>query len=162
MKANFVTLLLIFIAYLSYKANVQKSNDDRDRDHDKELLAQARTSLQWAYNALTDDGATIPPRADRLNWLTSARHLLRTKTLADRIKNSTYRTIYDEIEEYWRGKFYGALSHDALRLWTYYADEAKPHWPEKIEITSALIIIDFLNWKKGAPDPTDAADRHES
>ena len=156
-----LTLVSIVIAYSSYKANVQKLSEDRARDRDKELLAQTQKSLEWAYAVLTADGKTIPPEPDRLNWLTAARHLLRAKKLAGRIEDSTYRTVYEEIEEYWRQMFYAALSHERLRSWTYYADQTKPEWPEKIEITSALVIVDFSNWKEGTPDPTDEVDRDD-
>jgi len=157
---SILTLVSIGIAYLTYKANARKQNDDRIRDRDKELLDQAQKSMQWAYEALTDDGKNNPPIADRLNWLTSARHLLRAKKLADRIEHQTYRVIYDEIEEYWRHRFYVLLSHESLRKWTYYADQGRPDHPENIEVTSALVIIDFSNWKEGVPDPTNEVDRN--
>lgn len=154
-----LTLVSIVIAYRGYKTNVQKLSEDKVRDRDKELLAQTQKSLEWAYAVLTDDGKTIPPKPDRLNWLTAARHLLRAKKLAGRIEYATYRTVYEEVEEYWRQKFHAALSHPHLRNWTYYADRTKPEWPENIEITSALVIVDFSNWKEGTPDPTDEVDR---
>lgn len=154
-----LTLASAVIAYLAYRANVRKQNDDRIRERDKELLLQTQKSMEWAYAALTEDGKNNPPEADRLNWLTAARHLLRAKKLASKIENSTYRTLHDEIEEYWRHKFYLALSHESLRKWLYYADHKHPNWPENIEIDSALVVIDFSNWKNGVPDPTDEVDR---
>lgn len=149
----------IIVAYLAYRANLTKIEEDRVRDRDKELLAQVKNSFEWAYNVLTDEATHIPPDANRLNWLTCARHLLRAEKLVKQISNPTYKTVYAEIEEYWRHKFYMALSHDSLRNWSYYADSAKPEWPENIEISSALVVVDFSNWKKGAVDPTDDVDR---
>lgn len=153
------TLTSIIIAYRSYRANLTKQNDDRIRERDKELLLQVQKSFQWAYDVLTNEGKEVPPKANRLNWLTSARHLLRARRIADQISSETYRTVFEEIEEYWRHKFYIALSYEQLRSWTYYADQSNLSWPENIEISSALVILDFSNWKEGAPDPLKEIDR---
>jgi hypothetical protein len=149
----------IVIAFCAYRTNLKKIGEDRIRDKDKELLAQIKNSFEWAFGALTNDAKCIPPEPDRINWLTSARHLLRAEKLIKSIENQTYKIICAEVEEYWRHKFYMALSNDRLRSWDYYADTKRPDWPENIEISSALVIIDFSNWKEGAIDPTDAVDR---
>lgn len=156
-----LTLVSIVIAYLSYRANLKKLNDDRVRERDKELVAQVQKSLQWAHDVLTENGNNVPPRPDRLNWLTAARHLLRAQKIAAQISSETYNTIYAEIEEYWRHRFYIALSHDSLRNRAYFSDKDNPAWPENIEVSSALVIVDFSNWKKDAPDPTDSVDRED-
>jgi hypothetical protein len=158
---NVATFASIVIAYLAYRANLKKIAEDRVRDRDKELLAQVQKSLEWAYNVLTDESERTPPKPNRLNWLTCARHLFRGRKLADQIASPTYRTVYAEVEEYWRHKFYIALSHEELRNWTYFADASEPDWPENIEISSALVIVDFSNWKQGTIDPTDEVD-HEA
>lgn len=154
-----LTLVSIGIAYLAYRTNLQKQREDRVRDSDKELLAQAQKSLQWAYDVLTEQGEHIPPRADRLNWLTSARHLLRQKKIAKRITSETYRIVYAEVEEYWRHRFYTALDHPSLLSRGYFANLENPHWPENLEISSALVIVDFSGWNKANADPTDEVDR---
>lgn len=153
------TLISIVIAYRAYRSNVKKHEEDRVRERDKELVMQFKNSLHWAYDVLTNEGREIPPKPDRINWLTSARHLLRAIDIKQEITSPTYRTIADEFEEYWRNKFYFALSDDVLRKWTYFADQSNPEWPENIEISSALVIIDFSNWKTDAVDPTDNVDR---
>ncbi len=156
---SFATFGSIVVAYLAYKANLAKIEEDRVRDRDKELLAQVKNSFAWAYDVLTDAAKHNPPEASRLNWLTCARHLLRAEKLVKQISSPTYRTVYAEIEEYWRHKFYMTLSHNSLRSWSYYANAAQPEWPENIEISSALVIVDFSNWKTGTTDPTDDVDR---
>ena len=156
---SLLTLVSITLAYLGYQANLKKVNDDRERDRDKELVMQFQKSLGWAYDVLTDEGNSVPPKADRIKWLTSARHVLRAKRLQEQIKGDTYRTVADELEEFWRYKFYVALANDELRKWTYFANTNNPEWPENIEISSALVVIDFSNWKHDASDPTDAVDR---
>lgn len=122
---SFATFVSIIVAYLAYKANLTKVEEDRARDRDKELLTQARSSFEWAYAILTDESTHIPPEANRLNWLTCARHLLRPEKLVNQISSSTYKTVCAEIEEYWRHKFYMALSHDSLCSWTYFSDTAR-------------------------------------
>lgn len=154
-----LTLISISIALLTYRANLKKIRDDKDRERDKEYVSQFQRSLEWSFNSLTDDGRSIPPKADRLNWLTASRHILRAKNIGSQITHPTYKTIAEEVEEYWRHKFYLALSDPALRDWHYFIDRDKPAWPENIEITSALVIVDFSNWKQGAIDPTDSVDR---
>lgn len=139
--------------------NLQKQQEDRIRDADKELLLQAQKSLEWAYQSLTDDGMNTPPKSDRLNWLTCARHLLRHQKLADRIISETYRLVHAEHEEYWRHKFYLAMDHNALASTGYFSTGVAEPWPEKIEISSALVVVDFANWPKGQLDPTDEVNR---
>ncbi|WP_157598767.1 hypothetical protein [Rhodanobacter sp. Root561] len=154
-----LTFVSIIIALLAYMANRKKIDEDRERERDKEYASQFQKSLEWSYNALTDSGQHIPPAADRLNWLTAARHILRAKKIQAQIAYPTYRTISDEIEEHWRHKFYLALSDGSLRDWHYFINRDNPAWPENIEISSALVVVDFSNWKDGTPDPTDAVDR---
>jgi hypothetical protein len=152
---SFGTLVSIVVAYLAYRANVKKNLGDRIRDQDKELLVQCEKSFSWAFDALTGGKGDIPPKADRLNWLTCSRHLLRCQKLSRQMLSPTYLIIYAEIEEFWRHKFYTVLSHEQLRNWSYYADTKNSTWPENIQISSALVIVDFSNWKQGLVDPTD-------
>lgn len=154
-----LTPLSIVIALLAYLSNRKKINEDRERERDKEYALQFQKSLEWAYNALTDKDQHVPPKADRLNWLTAARHILRAKKIQAQIVYPTYKTIADEIEEYWRHKFYLALSDRSLRNLHYFTNIGNPTWPENIEISAALVIVDFSNWKDGALDPTDEVDR---
>ena len=154
-----LTLVSIVIAYMTYRANLRKINDDRLRERDKEYVGQFRASLEWAFDALAPDGLDTAPKADRLNWLTSARHILRAKKIRAQIQHSTYATIADEIEEHWRHRFYLALSHKELRDLHYYMDKEHPASPENIEVTSALVVVNFSNWKEGVVDPTDEVDR---
>ena len=153
-----LTPISIFIAFLAYRANLKKINEDRERERDKEYISQLQKSLDWSFNALTDNGQAIPPKADRLNWLTASRHIIRAKKIQSLITHPTYKTISEEIEEYWRHKFYIALSDASLRNRSYFMNKEQPEWPENIEITSALVIVDFSNWKDDMPDPTESVD----
>lgn len=154
-----LTLISIVIAYLSYRTNLKKLNDDRIREIDKELLTQAKQSLQWAYDVLTEEGCSIPPLANRLNWLTCARHLCRAQDISKQISGTTYKTVYAEIEEYWRHKFYMSLEHESLRSRRYFENVSDTEWPENIEITSAMVIVNFSTWNKATVDPLDSVIR---
>lgn len=151
-----LALISIVIAYLSYRTSLKKLNDDRVREIDKELLAQAKQSLQWAYDVLTEGGCSVPPPADRLNWLTCARHLCRARNISRNISGPTYKIVYAEIEEYWRNKFYMSLQHKDLRNRRYFEDASNAEWPENIEVTSVAVIVDFATWSKAAVDPLDS------
>ena len=156
-----LTPISIFIAYLAYRENLKKIRDDKDRERDKEYVSQIQKSLEWSFMSLTDDGLALFPRPNRLNWLTAARHILRARKISAQVTHPTYKTIAEEVEEYWRHKFYVVLSNPALRDWHYFMDKDSPGWPENIEISSALVVVDFSDWKDGVPDPTDAIDREK-
>jgi hypothetical protein len=151
----------IWVAHSTYKANLNKQKEDRIRDADKELLNQAERSIEWAYNVLTQNGEHIPPLADRLTWLTCARHLLRQSDIAAKLKGETYKTVYAEIEEYWRHRFYLALSDPSLLSSSYFRSKEGHKLPENIEVRSALAVIGFARWKEGTPDPTDGVDKEK-
>ncbi|WP_147282881.1 hypothetical protein [Pseudorhodoferax soli] len=142
-----------FLAYLAYRANGV-------RDADKELTAQARMSLKWAYDALTEEGKTIPPPADRLNWLTCARHLLRHDYLVAQIKTDTYRTVHAEQAEFWRHQFYLALNHQTLAFPHYYAGPGRygPLSGNGIEPRSAAVVVAFSSWPEGQVDLIERVD----
>ena len=163
--AKFVVSLFTFasvlVAFFAYRANLRKQDEDRVREADKELLAQAQKSLEWAYNSLTNNGTDIPPNAARLNWLTSARHLLRHRKIASSIKSGTYKTVHAEHEEYWRHQFYLALDHSTLRDTDYFSNLETPAWPVNIEVSSALVVVGFSNWPRQLKDPTDEVNQAE-
>ena len=154
-----VALGSIYVAYKTYRANIRKQDEDRIRDADKELLAQAKQSLEWAYNALTEGGKNVPPRANRLNWLTAARHLLRHKLLASQIRSETYRTVHFEVEEYWRHLFYLALDHNELLHPDYFQARTATRSPEYLVPKSAMVVIEFSDWPNDLKDPLDSVDR---
>lgn len=154
-----VAIASVAIAYLSLRVSRRKLDDDRLKDQDKEYVAQVERSFEWAFEALTDGDTSKPPRADRLNWLASARYLLRAQDIASQIKTPVYRAILDQIEDHWRQRFYRALDHLVLATDAYFAATDATKWPENIEISSALVVVDFSNWKAGTADPTDRVDR---
>ena len=152
-------LFSVYIAYKAYKANLIKQDEDRVRDSDKELLSQSQKSLEWAYSALTDQGKNLPPSPNRLNWLTCARHIKRHDELASKIGSATYKTVHAEIEEFWRHKFYLALSGPRLMKSSYFGSVDNQTSQERIHPVSALVVIDFSRWKNNIADPLDGVDQ---
>jgi hypothetical protein len=151
-------LFSAWTAYRAYKVNLRKAQEDRTRDRDKELLSQIENSFKWAYESLTEDGKSIPPKADRLNWLTSARHLLRADTLSKKITSDIYRTILAEKEEFWRHRFYLALQDVSVRNPAFFENRNEARKKGPIEPRSAKVIIEFSAWKNGAEDPIDTVE----
>ena len=155
---SILTLGSIVIAFFAYRTNSRKILEDRIRERDKEYVAQMLKSWQWALDALSENGKPSPPKPDRLNWLTAARHVLRAQKIGAQIANPTYKLIAAENEEFWRHKFYVALSDPSLRQASYYSQSENPSWPENIDTRSALVIVNFSNWKADAIDPIDEVD----
>lgn len=123
--------------------------------HDSEIFAEAVRALERAYEVLTEQGKeTGPPRADRLNWLTTARHIESFKSLKTRLKTKLYRTLCEENEEYWRHQFYLTLFRNPRYTEAYYVNG-------QIEPRSALILYSFASWPKGKRDPIDLLDLKE-
>lgn len=131
--------------------------DDRQQTRDSEFLSQIERSYEWAYGVLTEDGKHIPPKPDRLNWLTAARHLVRCEKLSKRLESETYLLLSEEIREYWRHRFYSCLS-DVARINPPYFLGTEGR---RIELKSALVVISFSNWDTAHPDPLDDVDESE-
>lgn len=120
--------------------------------HDGEVFKEAIRALEHAYESLTDDGKNVsPPRADRLNWLTAARHLQTYKTLKGRLKTNLYFSLCEENEEYWRHQFYIALLRDPNHTLAYYQNG-------NIEPLSAIALFHFTSWPKNKQDPLNTID----
>ena len=153
--ASVLTVLSIFIAYLSYRSSQKKSLSDQQTQHDKEIFEQALQSLKWAFETITNDMKDGVPDPCRLKWLTCARHLSRYYKLKDFLLTDTYKLICEENEEYWRQKFHVLLNQKALRDKRYYMNMSRSEWPENIEIKSAMIINVFSNWPESKADPLD-------
>ena len=122
-----------------------------------ELLVQAVLSLERAYKALSNDGKNLkPPLADRLNWLTSARHIESYKAIKARLKTKLHRLLCEEHEEFWRHQFYLCLDIPNIHSPSYYAEQPAPNRRSGIEPRSALIIYAFARWS--GSDLIDAVD----
>lgn len=125
----------------------------------QELLNQAVLSLERAYKALSNDGENITPVvADRLNWLTCARHIESYKALKSRLRTTLHRSLCEEHEEFWRHQFYICLDIPNIHSPIYYAEQPPPKQRSSIEPRSALIIYALASWPEGKADPIDSVD----
>lgn len=96
----------------------------------------------------------LPPQKNRLNWLTSARHILRYKRLKSNLVG-THLLVCDEIEEFWRYRFYIAVEPLENKFGYYDSPGAKTQDAAKaiIDPKSALVILAFSDWPEGRVDP---------
>lgn len=118
--------------------------------HDAEIFKEAVLALERAYRSLMHD-AEDRPKPDRLNWLTSARHIESYKELRNSLKTSLYRHLCQEHEEHWRHEFYLRVSNDCIYQVSYY--ESGP-----IEPRSAIVIHGFAAWQNERQDAIDKLD----
>lgn len=123
----------------------------------REILEQAVRSLSWAWEALTDSGEHVsPPRPNRLNWLTAARHIVRYQALKVAIKDKSHRLICEEQEEFWRHRFYDSLAGRELLQPGYF--NAASHQEGGIDKTSAVVVHAFGKWAPDKEDPIECVD----
>jgi hypothetical protein len=124
-----------------------------------ELLNQAVLSLERADKAISNDGRSVRPVvADRLNWLTCARHIESYKALKKKIKTDIHLSVCNEHEEFWRHQFYLCLGMYNIHLSSYYDESPPPEEKSGIEPRSALIIYAFASWPNGKLDVIDSVD----
>lgn len=141
---------LVSIAAVYYPWRLQNS---------QELLKQAILSLERAYATLSkNDSEVAPPAPDRLNWLTTARHIERYKNLKSHLTCNAHRTVCEEHEEYWRHRFYVCLEAPNQLSLAYYSRRPDPKPTAGIEPRSALVIHEFASWPDGREDPIDKVD----
>ena len=125
----------------------------------QELFAQAVLSLERAYRSLSNDGRNIRPAiADRLNWLTCARHIEGYKLLKARLQTTLHRSLCNEHEEFWRHQFYLCLDIPNIHSPEYYAEQGPPNRRSAIEPRSAIIIYAFASWPEDRLDLIDSVD----
>lgn len=116
------------------------------------ILQQAELSLHWAWESLTEQGKHVdPPEADRLNWLTAARHIQRYKQLKAAITDSAHKTICEEREEFWRHRFYLCLTAKTYLHPGYL--RRKTDTQSGLEKTSVVVVFAFSSWPEGKQDP---------
>lgn len=155
-----VSLLLaitsIVVAFLSFFNSRKRNKLDEQTQEDKDLSDYAILLLEKSYKVLTDDGEnTSPPKASRLNWLTSARLILRYKKIRSQIKTIRYQLICDESAEQWGHEFYKVLNSGELNHSGYYSGKLMQNSCENIEPNSAVVVTEFSKWGEDYKDPID-------
>lgn len=149
-------------AFEEAQLNSRKAfEEQQQRIFDVDNLEQIRKSYGWAFQVLDEDGIKGAVENRRLAWLTAARHLLRAERLVKSIQTPVYKTIQNEEEEYWRTKFHRALSDPSLSKVSFFADMTTGVPIERVEFSSALVVLAFSVWKEHEADPVDSVNRGE-
>jgi hypothetical protein len=149
------TLISVIFVVLNYWLSRNKTKQDLELTKDKEICEQAIIAIERAYTSLTSGKVKYEiPDASRLNWLTSARQITRFKELKIELKTDLYQLVCSEHEEHWKHEFYLSLKHNEFISPSYFQSN-------NIELTSALVVINFKQWEPGAKDPLDDIDANK-
>lgn len=120
--------------------------------HDSEVFREAVLALERSFRALiAGRTAGERPLADRLNWLTCARHIEAYKSLRHSLKTQLYNKLCIEHEEYWRQEFYLCILKERIYQESYF--EKGP-----IEPRSAIVVFGFAAWPNDKQDPIESLD----
>ncbi|MDH3353251.1 MAG: hypothetical protein OEL87_02285 [Nanoarchaeota archaeon] len=156
------TLISVFFVALNYFLARKKANQDAQFTKDKEICEQAIIALERAYNTLAGRECNHSlPAPSRINWLTSARQILRYKKLKSKLKTDLYKLVCSEHEEHWRHQFYLSLQHQDLDSAAYFKGTMFSFSSENIDPRSALIIVNFSTWNQENDDPLMDVDKND-
>lgn len=144
------------IAVLTFILNYIRWKRQMWIERDVQISEQAKKALLRAYESLEVMPENGIPRPDRLNWLTSSRHIIQFELLKSKLKTKTFKIIIEEEEEHWRHRFYTLLDNKRLAQSAYYRKPTQGGFPENIEPTSAKVVIGFSNWPDDKNDPIDS------
>ena len=151
-----VTAVGTLVALIALVVTVIKNRRDEEASKQQVLLDQCRRTLEWAYNALMPDPHAQMAEPNRLNWITAARHIRAYQDLRRLITMQPQVRICDDFEEFWRHRFYLALSDQSLSTAYYWAAPSPFH--VNLDTLSALIVVDFSGWPDGKVDPTELSE----
>ena len=151
-----VTAVGTLVALGALVVTVRKNGSDEEDRKQQVILDQCKRTLEWAYNALMPDHSAQLPEANRLNWLTAARHILAYQEIRKGVNREPYSRIVEDFEEFWRHRFYLALSDMRLSRYSYWS--APDPQLVNIDFTSALVVVDFSGWPEGKADPAELTD----
>lgn len=148
-----IAVIAAVIAFASAMVSIVAIYVPWRNTHDAEIFKESILALERAFRSLMrnaeEDGQPAP---DRLNWLTSARHIESYKSLRKSLKTTLYKRLSEEHEEHWRHEFYLKLfNRDPITPCSYF--EAGP-----IEPRSTIIIYGFAAWPRIKRDPIDTLD----
>jgi hypothetical protein len=152
--SNIVAFISLIIAVIAYRNSKQKNSYDIVSKEDQELCTYASKVLSESYKELSQNSIdTTVIEANRLNWLTSARLILRHKKIKSKIKSDVYKLICEEDERHWEHEFYKLLAHPELNHSAYFKGSQMLQTCENISPNSAVIIFKFAKWRTGYIDP---------
>lgn len=142
-----ITATSVYFIHKSYELTRYKSENDINRENDKELFSQSILLLERSYNYLMSDrNDGEMPIPEQRNWLAAANSIENYKRIKDMLKTEQYITICSDHEDFWRRKFSHALDHHAIRSSAgYYILEGED---KRVYMSSALIIVNFSKESK--------------
>ncbi len=133
---------------------------NRRREASKDHLENATDLIEKSYNVLNDLDKDGRPKNSRINWLTSARLLRKSQGIAKLITESSHRIIWEEKQEYWRGRFHDLIFPNTASFpGTYYAENTEHLFAwgdetrEPLSLKSLVVLYRFVRWPKGIEDP---------
>jgi hypothetical protein len=141
--------LSALFAFLTIRKSVNERRDDR-------LLNYAVKTLERAYESLVGDARVVPPPANRLAWLTTARLLEDYKKAKVRIRDKVALEELEGHEEHWRHQFYLALAPLENCQPEFYSGSGNARFLDQIPKITAIIIHAFASWPEYKVDPLDA------
>lgn len=94
-----VTLAMAWVALVVWLWNVR-------RQYSEDMFRECQSFFEKSFKTLDVPGNGEPPENDRMRWLTSARLLKTAQKIGTRIELKGHRELYEDIEEYWRSRYY--------------------------------------------------------
>lgn len=137
------TAVTAVVALLTYRRNQALEND-------RVLSIKATEALEHAYDTLTSSSSSL-----RYTWLATSRMLLRFKRLKAQLQIISYQDACLSDEDFWRHRFYCALSSAQQPLTTILKSSPGMSVDKQIEPRSALVILEFASMNA---DPIDEVD----
>jgi hypothetical protein len=125
------TAITAAVALLTYWRNLAFEND-------RVLSQKAKEALEHAY-----DTFTAVPTSRRYKWLATSRLLLRFKKLKDQLRTIPYQDACLGDEDFWRHKFYTAISRLHAPLHSVLNPSSPTDVDNQIEPRSALVVLGF-------------------
>jgi len=132
------------------------------RSASEEYLENSIALLSKAYDVLVstkDDQGR--PLNRRINWLTSARLIKAAQNISSLITEKSHVHIWEENQEYWRGRFSDAINPDRNSFpQEYYAEYAQDFmvWgsserQDPLSEKSLAMLYRFVRWNDKREDP---------
>lgn len=149
----------LLTAYFAYKT----IRDSKAKERLEVLRGEAERCLESAYDTLmfgAEHGEK--PLPSRINWLMSARHIVRFWSLKEECKGSVHEEALNGAEALWRDRFAeavgkipksAAMPDDSNQLvidHKYFEGTRGPS--SSIAVESAIIVHAFASWPKGEKD----------
>lgn len=146
--AAFAGAASALLAFLTIRKSVHERRDDR-------MLNYAVKTLERAYESLVGIPHTVPPPANRLAWLTTARLIEEYKKAKARIRDEVALEELEGHEEHWRHQFYLALLPLENCQPEFYSGSKNARFLDQIPKITAIIIHAFASWPEDKVDPLD-------